>query len=97
MADYETRAWSSWHHHMSLVALAHLSVTLTAVDLKQDTPELTLDMAVKVLQTSFARHELDEDAANIIEYRLRRNPIAHQSHRKSWLRKHKRTSWKVLL
>ncbi|MCR4415927.1 MAG: hypothetical protein NUV77_26225, partial [Thermoguttaceae bacterium] len=24
MADYEARSWTSWHHHMSLVALAHL-------------------------------------------------------------------------
>jgi hypothetical protein len=25
---YETRSWVGWHHHMSLVALAHLAVTL---------------------------------------------------------------------
>lgn len=98
MADYETRAWSSWHHHMALVALAHLYVTLTTLELKKNTPELTLDMAVKVLQSAFARRELDEDdAANIIEYHLRRNHIAHESHRKSWLRKHKSTRLKVLL
>jgi SRSO17 transposase len=35
MAQYEARAWSSWHHHMSLVALAHLFVTLTRVRLKK--------------------------------------------------------------
>jgi SRSO17 transposase len=35
MAQYETRGWSSWHHHMSLVALAHLYVTLTRVRLKK--------------------------------------------------------------
>jgi SRSO17 transposase len=29
MADYEARSWDSWHHHMALVALAHLYVTLT--------------------------------------------------------------------
>ena len=45
MADYKARAWSSWHHHMALVALAHLYVTLTRRDLKKDIPELTLDMA----------------------------------------------------
>jgi SRSO17 transposase len=26
---YETRSWIGWHHHMSLVALAHLAVTLS--------------------------------------------------------------------
>lgn len=35
MANYEARGWLSWHHHMSLVALAHLLITLTRVDLKK--------------------------------------------------------------
>jgi SRSO17 transposase len=38
MAQYEARAWSSWHHHMSLVALAHLFVTLTRQRLKKKLP-----------------------------------------------------------
>jgi len=29
MAQYETRSWVGWHHHMSLVAVAHLFITLT--------------------------------------------------------------------
>jgi SRSO17 transposase len=35
MAQYETRSWVGWHHHMSLVAMAHLFVTLTRRDLKK--------------------------------------------------------------
>jgi SRSO17 transposase len=98
MADYETRAWTSWHHHMSLVALAHLYVTLTKKQLQRNVPELTLDMAVRVLQSSFARSELPEDAAiDIIEYHLRRNRTAHESSRKSWLQKHKRPKLEPLL
>lgn len=38
MAQYEARAWSSWHHHMSLVTLAHLYVTLTRQRLKKKLP-----------------------------------------------------------
>jgi SRSO17 transposase len=38
MAQYEARAWSSWHHHMSLVALAHLFVTLTRARFKKKRP-----------------------------------------------------------
>jgi SRSO17 transposase len=38
MAEYEARAWRSWHHHMSLVALAHLYVTLTRQQLKKKLP-----------------------------------------------------------
>jgi SRSO17 transposase len=33
MAQYETRSWAGWHHHMSLVAMAHLFVTLTRREL----------------------------------------------------------------
>ena len=32
MAQYETRSWIGWHHHMSLVAMAHLFITLTRRD-----------------------------------------------------------------
>lgn len=38
MAQYEARAWASWHHHMSLVALAHLFVTMTRLRLKKKLP-----------------------------------------------------------
>jgi hypothetical protein len=35
MAQYETRSWIGWHHHMSLVGLAHLFITLTRRALKK--------------------------------------------------------------
>src|SRR3954447_20828719 len=35
MAQYETRSWIGWHHHMSLVAMAHLFITLTCRALKK--------------------------------------------------------------
>jgi SRSO17 transposase len=35
MAQYETRSYVGWHHHMALVAVAHLFVTLTRVRLKK--------------------------------------------------------------
>jgi len=98
MADYETRAWTSWHHHMALVALAHFIVTLTRRDVKDDIPDFTLHMAVQVLQSAFTRDSCTEDDAfSLIEYQLRRNRAAHKSHRKSWLRKHKRIKAKTLL
>ena len=98
MADYEARAWSSWHHHMALVALAHLYVTLTKRDLKKDIPELTLDMALRLLRSAFARPRLDSDEAiHLVEYHLNRNRVARESHRKSWLQKHKRIEPEVLL
>ncbi len=35
MAQYETRSYVGWHHHMTLIAVAHLFVTLTRVRLKK--------------------------------------------------------------
>ena len=98
MADYEARAWRSWHHHMALVSLAHLFVTLTKRDIKQDVPDLTLDMAMRVLRAAFARPTLsDEEAIDLIDYYRERNDVAHKSHRKTWLAKHKRLATKLLL
>ena len=36
MTQYETRSWVGWHHHMTLVGLAHLFVTLVQVRLKKN-------------------------------------------------------------
>lgn len=98
MAQYEARGWSSWHHHMSLVALAHLLVTLTRRDLKKKTSTLTLDLALRVLRSALSRPTLTEnEAIEIIEYHLRRNRTARKSHGKMWLRNHKNVRFKLLL
>ena len=35
MGHYETRSWAGWHHHMTLVGLAHLFATLVRQRLKK--------------------------------------------------------------
>lgn len=98
MAQYEARAWSSWHHHMSLVALAHLFVTLTRVRLKKKTCELTLDMALRLLTSTLPRPELSPSRAiALVNYYLRRNRTARIAHAKSWHKRHKKVTYKVLL
>jgi SRSO17 transposase len=89
MAHYEARSWTSWHHHMSLVALAHLYVMQVRRDLKRKTPELTLDMAMRLVQAVLPRPQLNlQDAGELIDYYLDRNKQATKSHRKTWLTKH---------
>ena len=98
MADYEARGWTSWHHHMSMVALAHLFVAQTRRDLKAEVPELTLPMTLQLLQSALRHPQLtEEDAIHLTEYHLHRNHTAHQSHRKSCLQKHKGIIPKPLL
>jgi len=89
MAQYEARSWTSWHHHMSLVALAHLFVTQTRRDLRRKVPELTLDMALLLIRSSLSRPHLSlKDAEKLIDYHLARNRQANKSHRRTWLAKH---------
>jgi SRSO17 transposase len=86
MTQYETRSWTGWHHHMSLVALAHLFITLVRKDLRQETPALTLDRTVRLLKAALKLRHLDEDhALRLVEYYLRRNEVARQSHEKTWM------------
>jgi hypothetical protein len=83
---------------MAMVALAHLLVTQTRVRLTTKTPELTLDMAMRILQAALPRPVRNQDdAITIIEYHRKRNRIAKQSHHKTWRRKHKTIRYKPLL
>jgi SRSO17 transposase len=89
MADYEARSWTSWHHHMSLVALAHLFVTQTRRDLKRKNPDLTLDMAMRLLRSALPRPHLSlQEAEDLVDYYRDRNRQAKDSHRKRWLAEH---------
>jgi SRSO17 transposase len=98
MAQYEARGWASWHHHMSLVAIAHLLVTLTRIQLKKQTPELTLDLALRILRSALARATLTKpDAMEIVAYHLHRNRVARKSHGKRWLKRHPKVRFKQLL
>src|SRR5205085_11999604 len=77
MAQYETRSWIGWHHHMSLVGMAHLFITLTQRDLKKKTPELTLDRTVRLLQTAIQLPAVSLGMAiRLVEYHIRRNETA---------------------
>ncbi len=89
MAEYETRSWVGWHHHMSLVALAHLFITLARQDLGKKAPELTLDRVVRLLQSALGVPRLSIEAAiRLVDYHINRNRIARNSHMKSWMKKH---------
>jgi SRSO17 transposase len=89
MADYEARSWTSWHHHMSLIALAHLYVMQVRKDLKRHVPELTVDMAMRLLSACLPRPTLTtKEACELVDYYVNRNAQATRSHRKKWLAKH---------
>ena len=85
MTEYETRSWVGWHHHMTLVGLAHLFVTLMRRRLQKKTPELTLDRTVRLLEAAMEEPELKlEKATALVSYYVRRNEVARRSHAKTW-------------
>jgi SRSO17 transposase len=90
MAQYETRSWVGWHHHMTLVALAHLFVILVRRRLQRDVPELTLDRTVRLLEAALGEPELRlVRAIALVDYHVRRNEVARRSHAKTWRAKHR--------
>jgi SRSO17 transposase len=98
LADCESRGWPSWHHHVSLVGLAHLYVNLVRKDLSEDVPELTFDRAYQMVRDAMARPTLtSDDSLRLTEYYLHHNRRAQLSHRKAWLKRNKRLAKKLRL
>jgi SRSO17 transposase len=97
MAQYETRSWIGWHHHMSLVGMAHWFITLTRRDLKKKVPELTLDRMVRLLREAIEIPGLSRGMAiRLMEYHIRRNEIARKSHTKTWMANHPKLKYLLL-
>ena len=89
MAQYETRSWVGWHHHMTLVGLAHLFVTLTRGRLRHQVPELTLDRTVRLLEAALEEPELRlARAVALVEYHIDRIKTNKSSHYNLWKERH---------
>jgi hypothetical protein len=75
---------------MTLVGLAHLFVTLVQRRLQKDTPELTLDRTVRLLEAALDEPHLGmARAIALVDYHVRRNETARKSHAKTWRAKHR--------
>jgi hypothetical protein len=58
--------------------------------LQKETPELTLDRTVRLLQAALEEPELRlPRAMALVEYHVRRNEVARRSHAKTWRAKHR--------
>ena len=55
-------------------------------------------MAIRLLKSALEQPDLTQEIAiAIMSYHLRRNRIARNSHRKTWLARHKDVEFKVVL
>ena len=87
MGDYQVRSWTGWHHHMTLVILAHFLLMRLKRRLKDNAPALTLPQTVLLLRSVLPKPDFDAALAlDIVRYRQRRNHDAYRSHRKKRLK-----------
>jgi SRSO17 transposase len=83
MDQYETRSWLGWHHHMTLVLLAHHFLVWVRVHWRDRAPALTLYQVRLLLMSVIPRPVLDaQRALAIIHYYQRRSHAAYLAHRK---------------
>jgi len=88
MGDYQVRSWTGWHHHMTLVILAHFFLVRLKLKFKHKAPALTLPQTVLLLQSILPKPDFDAQLAlDIVRYRQRRNHDAYRSHRNKRLLK----------
>jgi SRSO17 transposase len=85
---YETRSWQGWHHHMTLVALAHHFLVRLRVQLHEVADALTVEQVRLLLSSVLPKPRFDAAAAlRMVVYYQWRNHGAKVSHWRTRMRR----------
>lgn len=88
LGDYQLRSWRGWHHHMTLVILAHFFLVRVQRTMQHKAPNLTLPQAILLLKSVLPQPKFDlETTVQIVNYYQHRHAAAQRSHRKRRLAK----------
>jgi SRSO17 transposase len=83
LANYQTRTWNGWHHHVTLSLLAMLMLLSIAFEAGEDTDLLTVQDAKAILEMILPRkHYRDKDVIKLINDRYKSRHSAKMSHYK---------------
>lgn len=81
LADYETRSWDGWHHHVTLSLLALWFLVREQRRLQNKTPAITLQQSKHAISELLRDPNVDPDElARRITQRLRRNEQSRLAH-----------------
>ena len=88
LGDYQLRGWLGWHHHMTLVILAHFFLLRIQRSMQPKVSNLTLPQAILLLKAVLPQPKVDlETTVEIVNYYQRRHLSAQRSHRQRRLLK----------
>lgn len=81
LADYETRSWDGWHHHVTLSLLALWFLVKEQRRLNQSTPAITLQQSKEAISELLRNPDIDaRTLAQRITRRLQRNEQSRIDH-----------------